>query len=55
MTAWERLKNLWKLSEHAHITIAEEPQHIPNGDEQHAIFIPLNKRDPVKEITQPHE
>lgn len=55
MTAWQRLKNLWKLSAVGLPPTTVEPKtfHI-SQDLGSAIFIPHEKRDPVKELTN-HE
>ena len=61
MTAWERLKNLWKLS--AYEPAIPGKQYWTPGTQitqlvkepKPAVFIPHNKRDPVKEIVQQHE
>lgn len=60
MTPWQRLKNFWHPKPvyislpFAGITPSADLDELAESLKTGAVFIPRNKRDPVKELTQ-HE
>lgn len=55
MTAWKRLKNLWKLSGTApewQEPFESQKPFWPTANTQQATIIPYEKVDPIKKITQ---